>query len=588
MKKPLILLFILSLLLPALHAQDTIFLSVKDIAPTFGVPSRFMDDTAVAVRYLDSLQGGNQVLTDTCVSLNARVLAFQNIMLYDYRHQGDTVWVDAKTCLKDYNFYRQKLNDLSAFFLRKAHTYIEREHYHQDYVQQTVFNQKKDTISRLHRTIVNACEGFGISDVDRKKELKDIYYAYLSVYNRYDLSKNNVNDAYIEQLDRFVQFQNHLINNLLGTGSYRNRIKNFYNTLRIRCGHAHSDVLRSYQRVAARPSAHPNFSTIDGYYDYIDSLQRVVHVQECYLTVVDLREKIAANSERISLLYGSRFRQVVKTYQEVAASVNTLPTFSTQPHADAFIGNMREFVEVQESYLRDYNRLSLIREHGDSINARCAIRYADVSKAYSRMVDDLYPKSETPKPAYRSVDDAVRFSVELDNFEMLQRQYDTIIEIRKEIDRLKDTIGKGWMTHILVYNGYQTIRKQMVLTPSFISTIDGSRFIAELRDFNETSEKCVYSIRLANEYRRLDNLLVPAISPYRNIRKAYQRLERAYMTIKAINHTSEVYVYCRQLESFISIQNELMEKANSNEVQNMDTRLYNITDVDKIEAIIGL
>ena len=31
-----------------------------------------------------------------------------------------------------------------------------------------------------------------------------------------------------------------------------------------------------------------------------------------------------------------------------------------------------------------------------------------------------------------------------------------------------------------------------------------------------------------------------------------------------------------------------MEKANSNEVQNMDTRLYNITDVDKIEAIIGL
>ena len=144
------------------------------------------------------------------------------------------------------------------------------------------------------------------------------------------------------------------------------------------------------------------------------------------------------------------------------------------------------------------------------------------------------------------------------------------------------------MTHILVYNGFQTIYKQMVLTPSFISTADGSRFISELKDFAETEEKCIQAIRLFDEYRRLDNQIIPLIQPYRNIRKAYSRLEKGYITVKAINHTSEVYLYCRQLESFISLQHELMQKATGNDVQDINTRLYNITDLDKIENIIGI
>lgn len=587
MKRTLILVaFCLTFI--GVRAQGVTTLSVKDIAPEFGIPAHFLDDTAVVALYLDSLPGNNQVLTDSCVSLNARVLAFQNVMLYDYKHKGDTVWVDATTCLKDYDFYRQKLNDLSSFVLNKAHYYIEREHFRQEHVQQSAYNQRKDTIVRLHRTIVNTCEGFGISDADRKKELKDIYYAYLSVYNRYDLSKITVTDSYLEELDHFIQFQQHLITNLLGTGSYRNRIKNFYNTLKIRCGHTHNDVLRAYQRFSSLPAGAIKFSTIDSYYSYIDSLKSVLHVQDCYLNVVDLREKITANSERISQLYGSRFRQVVKTYQEVASSVNLVPTFTTASNADQFIGHMKEFIEVQDSYLHDYNRLALILEHGDSISSRCSMRYADVSKAYSNMVNQLYPKSETPKPAYRSVDDAERFAQELDYFETLQRQYDTIIELRKEIDRLKDTISKGWMSHMIVYNGYQTIRKQMVLTPSFISTIDGSHFISDLRDFIDTENKCVHAIQLFQEYRRLESVLDPVLSPFRNIRKAYTRLEKTYITIKAINHTSEVYVYCRQLESFISVQNELLEKANTNEIGSIDARLYRITDIDKIEKIIGL
>ena len=39
-----------------------------------------------------------------------------------------------------------------------------------------------------------------------------------------------------------------------------------------------------------------------------------------------------------------------KTYQEVAASINTVPSFSTVPNANAFIDYMQEFIKVSFTY----------------------------------------------------------------------------------------------------------------------------------------------------------------------------------------------------------------------------------------------
>lgn len=589
MKKTIKLLTLIAALLPmALTAQETQPVSVKDLAPSFGINPLFLDDTAFAAQYLDTLNADYHTLTDSCVAVNARVLAFQSVMMYDYPHRNDTVWVTDRIYLSDYNHYAGKLSDLSAFVLRRAHEYIEREHKQQDALQQSTTLLVKDTIARRHRTIVNACEGFGVSDSERKKELKDLYYAYLSVYNRYDLSATNASENYAKGLSAFAAFQQHIIDNLLVSNNINNRIKNFTNTLKIRCGRTHSDVLRSYQRVFRQSAQSVAFSTVPEYYDYIDSLQTVIQVQEAYLKVIDLREKITANSDRISRQYGSRFHDVVKTYREVAASVNTLPAFTTLYGANDFLGNMQEFIQVQEYYIADYDRLMAIREHGDTIVRRCSMRYSDVSKAYNTMLADIGLKSGTPMPSYRTVDDALRFSYEMDRFETIQRQYDTIIDLRREIDRLKDTISKGWMSHMTVYNGYQTIRRQTVVTPSFIDAPGGSQFIRDLRDFADTQQKCIEAIRLNSEYRRLDDAVVPAIQPYRNIRRIYPRIEKAYITVKAINHVSELYVYCRQLEAFISVQNALLELAQSNRAHNIDAQLGNTKDIDKAEKILGL
>ena len=565
------------------EAQQAIPVSLKELAPDFGIRPCFLDDTIHLLRYLDSLGGSNPAMTDTCVTINAKLMAMENVLLYEYRHQHDTVWIDATHYLEDYAYYNLKIKRLSETVLRRAHDYIEREHIRQDAIQQTSLNLRKDTIQRNHRTIVNACEGIGVSDKARKKELKDLYYAYLSVYNRYDFSNRRTDSLYVSSLERFSQFQQNVIDNLLGNSNYTARINNFENTLRVRCGHNHSDVLRSYQRVFRQSVPSPAFSSLREYYDYIGSLQNIIEIQNSYLTVIDLREKISATSKRIVSLYSPDFRDVARTYQEVAATVNTTPAFNTQTDAEIFIDDLNEFVQVQECYLRDFDRLKAIRQHGDSITRYSQPQYADVAKAY-RQTREANPMT----PKYQTLDDAVRFGYEMDDFETLQRQYDTILAMRQLINSTQDTITRGWMSHLTAYNGYQNIRKHYVLTPTFIDIKGGSIFIEQLDDYYDMQLSCLRAIRLNDQYRQLDAALQPELQSFRNLRKAYSRLDKEYLNLKAVNHLSELYIYIRQLEAVITVQEHFAELLKGTEAHVVDNRLRNIKETSQIEAILGL
>lgn len=578
-----VLSFLLVLLSGTLHAQEAIPVSMKDLAPDFGIRPQFVDDTVHVARYLDSLACSNRALTDTCVNINAKLMAMENVLLYDYRHSDDTVWIDAAHYIEDYALYSQRIKTVSEFLLQRAHRYIQREQLRRDDIQQKAVDRRRDTIDRLHRTIVNACDGIGVSDKARKKELKDIYYAYLSVYNRYDFSMKRADSAYLAGLNEFSVFQQSIVNNLLSNNNYTARINNFNNTLKLRCGHNHSDVLRSYQRVFRQATPPPTFSTLDEYYLYLASLQNITNIQNSYITVVELREKIAASSKRITTLYSPKFRETAKTYQDVAATVNLIPAFNTQNEANMFIANLNEFIEVQDCYLRDYNRLTAIGDHGDSISKHCTMKYNDISKAY-RQISEI--NSMTPK--YQSLDDAARFGSEMDRFETIQQQYDTILAMRIRCDAVQDSINKGWMQHLVVYNGYQNIRKQYVLTPSYIDVEGGEVFIERLTDFSDMQQKCLKAIRLFERYRELDSKLQPVMQPYHNIRKAYSRLDKQYINIKAINHLSELYIYIQQLEAFITIQEHLMAKCKSDEARAVDSKVKGAKDINQIEAILGL
>ena len=567
----------------ASKAQEVIPIPVRDLAPDFGIRPQFLDDTIHIARYLDSLPGDNHAIADSCVTLNSRLMAMNNVLLYDYRHNADTVWIDASHYLEDYDIFASRIEGLSAFTLARAHSYLERERLHQQTLQLNALNLRRDTIDRNHRSILNACEGIGVSDKDRKKELKDIYYAYLSIYNRYDFSMKRNDPEYLADLDRFSHFQQHLLDNFLGANNYTARINNFANTLKVRCGHDHSDVLRSYQRAFRHSAAPITFSTLRQYYAYTDSLQQTINIQNSYISVVELREQISANSKRITTLYGARFRDVAKTYQEVAASVNTIPAFNTIPAAQAFIANLQEFIQVQDAYLNDHLRLSTIQRHADSIRHNCGSHYADVAKAYKALSD-----ANPMLPTYRTLHDATRFSLEMDRFEYLQRQYDTIISSLQFIDFLRDSVSRGWMQHLTIYNGLQTVTKQFVFVPTFIDRRGGSQFITQLRDFSDVEQRCLYAIQLGNESKELDNQIQPDIQRFRNIRKAYSRLEKEYITVKNINHLTDLYTYCRQYEAFISVQSQIRDIVKGPSAPDIDTRLKQNSDPMKVETILGL
>ena len=566
----------------AAHGQQTIPVSAKELAPNFGIRPIFLDDTIHVARYLDSLNGSYSAMTDTCVTLNAKLMAMANVLLYDYRHSNDTVWIDATHYIEDYNTYTQRINTLSKFVLGRAHDFIDREHLRQDNLQQNALNLCKDTIDRQHRTIINSCEGIGVSDKDRKKQLKDIYYAYLSVYNRYDFSMKRNDSAYLSSLNEFSRFQKSLIDNLLSNSNYTAKINNFVNTLKVRCENGHTDVLRSYQRTFRQATPDVSFASIKSYYEYINQLQTIMEVQNSYLYVVDLREQINATSKRINNLYNSQSHEVVKTYQQVVATMNMVPSFNNLTDANEFIQTLQEFIQVQNCYIQDYDRLSRIQAHGDSIVKSCGMRYSEVAKAYKQI-----SSINSMAPNYMTLDDAARFGLEMERFELLQRQYDTILQLRQQIDQYKDTISKGWMSHLLIYNGFQNIRKQFVFTPTFIDAPGGSEFISQLIDCRDMETTCINSIQMADRSKQLGDKIGAKMQSYRNIRRAYNTLENTYMTIRNINHISDLAIYIQQLEAFLTVQEAVMDRLEQDAV-NTDMQLKGVKDINQIEIILGL
>ena len=77
--------------------------------------------------------------------------------------------------------------------------------------------------------------------------------------------------------------------------------------------------------------------------------------------------------------------------------------------------------------------------------------------------------------------------------------------------------------------------------------VGSTLFIESLNDFYDMQNNCLRAIKLYDQYRQLDAAIQPSLQPFRNLKKAYSRLDKEYLNLKAINHLSELYIYIRQL-----------------------------------------
>lgn len=577
-------------------------ISVGDILPNYGLDTLMVNDTSYIVDYLESQPQDYVALTNYCVSVRTKANQAISSIENDYRHSDSLIWIDSNTVLSDYSIYEYRLRRLADFMGRMSIRYsrleqqrveAEKEAARQRAIEEAARQQRerdkeaadlRDNIDLHHRAIIKACDGVGIRDKNRLKELKDLYYSYLMVYNKYDLSTGHATQESIVQLDELNAFQNDLLENVIGPNSLPSQIENFKNQLKVRCEKDNSDVYRSYSRVFKQsPLPQVTFADVREYGDYINRLQTVSNIQNRYLQTLDLRATINSNSDQILQLYGKKYREAANSYKEVMRSINLVPSFTTNAESLNFIRSLEEFIAAQQRYLDDYTVFEDITAYSDTILNGRASRFRDVASAYRKVQPTL-----VPWPKYRTVDEADLYDEQLGQVIKVQQCYLSAIATRTEIERLDDTLMDGRKIDRTLYNGYRLLRKQADLEPNFSTVERGTAFLATLSSHVEMQRLCAETFRKRQTIVDNADRIAGKRAPYGNIAKAYKRLAKVYDDFGDITNTEDLRRYARQTDAYIAMQEAFLRLIASDYAASSDSQLKKETDVERIKTVIGL
>ena len=576
-------------------------LSVADIVGNYGLDSAMVNDTAVLTRYLDAQPQDYVALTNLCVNIRTRAQKAIQSIENDYAFRDSLIWIDSNTVLSDYSIYEYRLRLLADYAGRQSIRYsrleqqrievekeearrrAEEEARRQQQERDNMASDLRGSIDLHHRAIISACDGVGITDKNKLKELKDLYYSYLMVYNKYDLSTGHATDESIARLDELNAFQNDLLENVLGANSLPNQIENFKNVLKVRCEKDYSDIYRSYSRVFKHTSVPVSFADVREYEDYINRMRTIVNVQQRYLQTIELRSSISHNSDQIAQLYGKKYRDVVSSYRDVVKGVNQLPAFTTNAESLVFVQGLEEFIQAQQIYLDDYVLLEDLSARSDSIVRSGRSRFYDVVVAYR----DVEP-SLRPIPAFRDAAGAAMFENTVAEMRRVQECYLEVIDLRQVIAHNDDTLGAARKVDRTLGNGYRLLSRQVNLKPAFSTVERGHSFIDMLKEHIEMQELALRVMHKLQQMEANAKLITAKDSPYRNITKAYTRMEKSYRGIDDITNLEDLRRYERQCDNTIDMQEAFLRLIKSPNAADSDLKLKRESDLSKIRLILGI
>ena len=583
----------------SLQAQT--IMSVRDILPNYGLEAAWVDDTAGVVDYLASQPQDYVELTNLCVSLRTRAQKAINSLENDYTVADSLIWIDSNTVVSDYTIYEYRLRRLAELMGRMSIRYsrleqqriaAEKEAARQRALEEARRQQEerdrmadelRSNIDLHHNAIIKATLGTGVSNRTKLAELRDIYYAYLMVYNKYVFPPGHATDEMIMRLDELNSFQNDLIDNLLGQNSLLYQIDNFKNVLKVRCESSNNnDVYRSYTRVFKRTSVPVSFVDVSEYSDYINQLRGVVLVQQRYLQTLDLRATIAAGSDAIAARYGKKYREVVNTYRDVLSTVNQVPAFTTQNESLLFIQSLEEFIEAQQTYIDDYAVLEELAARADSIT-QGQNRFRDVSDAYH----SVEPMLKTI-PAFKDAVGAALFDARVEEVRQVQQCYLRVIALRTQIAANDDTLNAARKLSRTLANGYRTLYRAAVLQSQFYNVDRGMAFIGQLESFVETQNLCINTMHKLRVIETNEQTITGKETPYRNMAKAYARVLKSYNGIEQISNAEDLRRYSLQCDNIIEMQEAFIRTMRSSIAEDCDKNLRHETDVAKIRLVVGL
>lgn len=586
---------------PKKAAKPITVLSVADILSNYGLDSAMVNDTANVMLFLDQQPQDFVALTNLCVSIRTKAQKALSSIENDYPFRDSLVWIDSNTVLGDYAIYEYRLRSLADYMGRLSIRYsrleqqrveAEKEAARQRALEEARLQQERrdktaddlrSNIDLHHRAIITACDGKGITDKAKLKELKDIYYSYLMVYNKYDLSSGRATDESIMRLDELNAFQNDMLENVLGNNSLPYQIENFKNVLKVRCEKGNSDIYRSYSRVFKNTSVPVSFADIKEYEEYINRMHTVINVQSRYLQTIELRAAIASGTDAIVNLYGKKYRDMLGAYKDVAKSINQLPSFTTNAESILFIENLEKFIEAQQIYQDNYSMYEELSARSDTIIRGSRSKFYDVVVAYRNIQSMLHPL-----PSFKDRGGAVLYDAELDEVRNVQQSYMDVISLRHVIARNEDTLTTNRKLDRTLSNGYKLLSRQVDLKPNFSTVERGRSFINMLNTYIEMQRTCLEALHKLERIKQNEKTITGKENPYRNIIKAYNRIEKSYHGIDEIANTEDLRRYNRQCTYILEMQEAFLNAIHNPDAASIDTQLKKVSELDKIQLIVGI
>lgn len=574
-------------------------LSVGELMSNYGLDSAWVNDTAAVMRYLDEQPQNYVELTNTCVSIRTKAQKAISSIENDYVFRDSLIWLDSNTVLADYAIYEYRLRNLADLMGRMSIKYSrmeqqriedEKEAARQRAIEEARRQQEernnmaadlRSNIELHHRAIITACDGAGITDKNKLKQLKDLYYSYLMVYNKYDLSVGNATDESIERLDQLNAFQNDLLETVLGNNSLPFQIENFKNVLKVRCDKENSDIYRSYTKVFKQTNVPVSFADVKEYEDYTTRMRTVINVQQRYLQTIDLRATIASGNEKVATLYGKKYRDAASAYRDVLRTVDQLPAFTTNAESLLFIQNLEEFIAAQQRYLDLYSIYEDLTRRSDSILACRSL--PDIVSTYRDAQTHL-----RPMPSFKDTQGADLYESQLAEVRNVQQCFLDAINMRRTINTNDDSLTANRKVDATLSNGYRLLRKQTDLKPSFYTVERGRSFLNLLQGHIEMQQLCLQTLHKLEQIKANEKTINDRELPYNNIRKAYSRMYKAYRGLSEITNTEDLRRYSRQCDYILEMQQAFITLLRSNNADDAESKLKRESNIEKIKAVIGL
>ncbi|MBQ0016390.1 MAG: hypothetical protein KBT04_05350, partial [Bacteroidales bacterium] len=485
--------------------QEPVRLSVLDIASDYGIPSNYLKDTNIFISRISSSNTDYVSKASRCAQLSTRVQTMLVSLTMDYPKSDDgLVWLDTNRVVTDLDYYVPRMHQLSLLASRYSQQYLNLEHSRQtisdQYAkdlsdQESVQRQSNrnisasmllDSIAMLHEKLTNRCLHGEIKDKDLLRDSKDIYYAYLAVYNRIDVGNESYSHAQLRELQLFLDMQNDMLIHVVSDTNYTYHINQFQSQLKNYAGDTFGDVYRSYVRNFSHTSAPIVFRNVEGYNRYVQQLKDIQIIQSNYIKTIDLRRVILKNNDSIVALLSKDYKEMLASYQQLYATVNQIPAFNRLGESHEFVRNLAEFIRVQQMYISSYYRLEQLGESGREFVRSCPRSCAMLKTAYLRL-----PDPKTFVPHFTNMDEFEIYNQQLNDFEQLQSHYYAIVALRDSVARLEQQIVGSDVVEKVYVNGYKSIKDNMAIISTLQSSEQVDSCMSQLLDFIEVQQYCL-------------------------------------------------------------------------------------------------